>query len=514
MRSIYHLIRENLSLIPFYIVLLPCSFVLHGYIEHSEFMNITDAIRLSLIYSAFSVTVFIFSWIFFKDPRKAAVMTIVWMAIYLYFGAIVDFLRQQPAVHMISRYRYLLPAIVISLVWIFIYMKRTKRELRRITLYFNLLFIIYILVDAVQGFAILSHRKPEKIYTTNIAGLNGFVIPDSCNKPDIYLLLFDEYASSLSLKERYNFNNNIDSFLQASGFSVQAKSTSNYNSTPFSMASTLNMTYLSWVAQERGVDRKDFLECNKVIRNNSLIRFLDANGYDIVNLSVFDLADHPAKIEQSFLPLKGKIIAEGTMFPRLYDDFQSIFIGSELLSKLMGNDYFFRHISNNNMLLEEVVEQSRLQHNKPRFIYTHLYLPHEPFFFDRNGKRKSNKTLVQEEMNSSADAYLQYVEYSNTRIKPLIRNILENTRENACIIVLSDHGFRVYDEPQKPVWHFQNLNAVYLPGKDYHLFYDSVSNVNEFRIILNSLFKQNFPLLNDSSIYLLDRKFLPSTYSR
>jgi len=49
---------------------------------------------------------------------------------------------------------------------------------------------------------------------------------------------------------------------------------------------------------------------------------------------------------------------------------------------------------------------------------------------------------------------------------------------------------------------FKNLNAVYFAGKDYHLFYDSVSGVNQFRIILNSLFNQSISLLKDATIFL------------
>ena len=50
------------------------------------------------------------------------------------------------------------------------------------------------------------------------------------------------------------------------------------------------------------------------------------------------------------------------------------------------------------------------------------------------------------------------------------------------------------------------MNAIYLPDRDYSTLYDSMTNVNEFRIIFNKTFNQKFPLLKDSSIFLTDKK--------
>jgi len=499
---------EKLKSIPLYVILVPVSFVLHGYIQHFGFIQATDAAWLALIYCAFSECVFLLSWYIFKKSKKAALMSVAWIGIYLYFGALHDFLRTYSPFPFLYRYRIMMPMILVSLVILFIYLKKTENKFTRTTLFLNILFLIYISIDTVDALW-KSTRKMEKTLFMNEVYPGGMsLIPDSCLKPDIYLLLFDEYASTLSLKERYNFHNDIDSFFESSGFSVQKESTSNYNYTPFSIASTLNMTYLNWPKPERGVNRDDFLKCNPAILNNTMIKFLVHNGYDIVNLSVFDLAGYPSKLRQSFLPVKTKMIAEGTMFPRLYKDFESVFIGSELLSALMGEDYFFQHISNNNLLFSDVVKESERMHVKPRFIYAHFYLPHEPFFFDEHGKRKNNKTLVQEEINPSATAYLKYVLYTNTRIKPFIQTIMKNTGRKASIIALSDHGFRFYKPVGVPLWHFQNLNAVYFPNRNYHLLYDSISNVNEFRVVLNSLFDQQLPLLRDSTIYLFDHKYM------
>lgn len=199
------------------------------------------------------------------------------------------------------------------------------------------------------------------------------------------------------------------------------------------------------------------------------------------------------------------MIAEGTMFPRFYNDFEWVFINSPFLSKLMGQDYFFQHIENNELLFREVIGSATKQSARPRFIYAHFYMPHEPFFFDENGKRKDNNTVIAEYKERSATAYIQYVQYANKRIVALIDDLLKKTAGNAAIVFLSDHGFRKSTPDPHPIWHFQNMNAVYFPERNYQLFYDSISNVNQFRVVINSLFDQQLPLLSDSTIYLTDR---------
>ena len=88
-------------------------------------------------------------------------------------------------------------------------------------------------------------------------------------------------------------------------------------------------------------------------------------------------------------------------------------------------------------------------------------------------------------------------------MKTLVKALKNNTHGEAVIIILGDHGFRVPTEEKHPEWAFQNLNAVYFPSKNYTGFYDSITSVNQFRVVLNTLFDQRLPLLKDSTIYLL-----------
>ena len=67
---------------------------------------------------------------------------------------------------------------------------------------------------------------------------------------------------------------------------------------------------------------------------------------------------------------------------------------------------------------------------------------------------------------------------------------------------MSDHGSRLFDEPEEKKYQFATINAIYMPDKNYTQFYDGISNVNELRVLLNTVFHQNIPLLEDKSFYL------------
>ena len=98
----------------------------------------------------------------------------------------------------------------------------------------------------------------------------------------------------------------------------------------------------------------------------------------------------------------------------------------------------------------------------------------------------------------------RYLQYTNQKILSLADQILKTASKPPVIIMMSDHGFRHFRQPVEQKYHFMNLNAVYFPKQNYQGFYDSVSNVNQFRILFNSVFGTNYPMLKDSSIYLKD----------
>ncbi len=488
---------------PLYLFLLPVFFVLHGFAENFGFIDIKEAGLLLLSYLFLTLSISGFSYFFFRNWNRASLITTFWISFFFFFGALHEFMKQHSPIQLFSRYSFLLTAALSILFFLFIFFKRSTKPFQRFSIYLNALFLIYIFIDLGTVVWKITHKNEKLLSTYGFARQNQYKVCDTCSKPDIYFLLYDEYGSSLSLKEQYNFNNDLDSFLLDQNFSVQAKSRSNYNFTAFSMSSTLNMSFIEGIKNTKAVTAEDYANCNLLIRDNEVIKFLDAHGYDIVNYSVFDLAGNPAMVEQSFLPLKTKLISDRTLFAHMNKDIGWLLI-TRWPFKLFSSNNYMKHKENNKTFQQLVVDASNEKLKRPRFIYSHFYMPHPPYFFDRNGNMKDEAVIYNEFKTNPPASYLEYVLYVNSEIKKLVTSIKQNS-PSSVIIILSDHGYREIKGANYP-YVFKNMNAIYFPDKDYTTIYDSITNINEFRVILNKYFHQSFPLLKDSTILLIDKK--------
>jgi hypothetical protein len=139
----------------------------------------------------------------------------------------------------------------------------------------------------------------------------------------------------------------------------------------------------------------------------------------------------------------------------------------------------------------------------PKFVYTHLVMPHHPYYYDSLGNKTPLADLTQLHGFDKAAA-ASYLVYSNKKLLALIDTIQLNSRNPPIIILASDHGFREMTTDKDKKTMFLNLDAVFFPNKDYRSFYKGMSNVNLFRIILNTQFRQQLNLLTDSTVYLKD----------
>jgi Sulfatase len=488
---------------PLYLFLLPIFFVLHGYVENFGFVELKEAGLLLLSYIFLALSISGFSYVFFRNWNRAALITVFWMSFFFFFGALHDFLKQHSPIEFITRYSFLLSSALIILFFLFIFFKKSTKPFQRFSIYLNLLFIIYIVVDIGTGVWKANSNDTTMLSVYGAATANNYVKCDTCQKPDIYFLLYDEYGGSASLKAQYGYENDLDSFLVQKGFSIQKNSRSNYSFTPFSMSSILNMSYINGIKNPKAVSADDYANCNLLIRDNEVIKFLDVQGYEIINYSVFDLAGNPSRVDQSFLPLKTKLISDRTLFAHMNKDIGWLLI-TRFPFNLFSSNHFLKHKLNNEKFQQLTMDEASRKSAKPKFIYSHFYMPHPPYFYDKNGKLKDQAVIYHEYKVNPPASYLEYVTYCNTKVRELI-NAIQSNNPNAVILLMSDHGYREA-KSYKTNYFFQNLNAAYFPDHKYDKFYDSVSGVNEFRIVLNKYFMADFPLLPDSTVLLVDKK--------
>lgn len=496
--------KPTLRRYPFFLLLLPIFFVIHGFNEAFAYTSFSDCAILMALYAAAAFLLFAVFRLLFANIAAAALFSSFLMAFYLFFGAIHDFLGDH---HIPHRYTLALAGFVLVCVLLLVRI-RSKRGWGSFVLFLNLLFLVYLLVDTVG--IIRKVATSGGVRVPSYAFSRAANACDTCSRPDIYFLIFDEYSSSDVLNRIFHYDNgSLDSFLHNEGFSIQRSSRANYDMTPFSIASLLNAAYLNDIGDPDSLDLTSYKKINLSVKHAAVPAFLDSRGYSIVNYSPFDLDGHPSIQHQPFIYSGTNLITNGTL-PHYFEDELNWTIGKWLADRHILNrsrisqPYFEQIRDNNEKMLRLAEAESRKVSTQPRFVYVHVFLPHRPYVFDSLGRW--NNTNAAGMNDSTIREYLGYLTYTNARAQRLVSAIKKNTSGKAVILFMSDHGFkyRPNADDRLPASVFYNQNAVYYPDGDYSALYDSISGVNQFRVVLNKMFHQKLPLLRDSVIFLRD----------
>lgn len=469
--------------------LLPVFFVLHGVRENYGFVSFGDALLLTGIYWLATAALLLLFRFIFKNWAKAAIASFLFMTFHFFFGSIHDTVRDLFGETPLTRYVFLLPFFFVLLITAVILLKRRKKPPGPVIYYLNILLAVLILLDA----GLLTGRMAgnEK---NSLPGLQPeFSHCSDCSYPDVYVIITDEYAGNRELKEVFGFDNSpFLSALEQKGFHVIANSTSNYNYTVYSIASTLNMDYLDKTGKQPPLSF-----AYETIRNNRLLRFLQWHGYRFYNHTSFDFTGQPAQAEVSFLPSRTRLITSQTFLSRIEKE-----LGYHLFSTLKWKSFIRKTVystgKNNEHLYRLTTGIAGSISTKPKFVLTHLMMPHYPYYFDASGKAYPFESLV-EGNQSNKEHYLQYLQYCNKKLLSLTDHILKNAKQPPVIVLMGDHGFRHFAKPVDMKYHYDNLAAVYLPGSTDSSFKDDLTNVNLLRTVLNTAFRQQLPYLRDTT---------------
>lgn len=490
-------LRQAIKTQPAFVFLLCIFFVFHGFVENHPFIPVRDALLLTGVYIAAAIVFTTIFWIYFRNIRKAAVAAFCVMAFYFFFGAAHDFLKHIFGNSVFTRYLFILPFSLLLFVLLLVYLKKTKHSLHRLCFYFNSLLLVLLLLDAGR----LVYKMTAAGHSTSAGSPSGFTETNLPHRPDIYFIIADEYSGRASLKELFGFDNTaFEDSLKLRGFHVISYSRSNYNYTPFAIASMLQMDYLQLQNKDRG--QSDLAYCYRLIKENRLLRFLQHLGYTIHNFSVFDFPGQPRRVNETFLPVKTRLITAQTFLSRIDRDLRFNLV-TRLKSKAELKRLTYGNLHFNNNMLKLTKEIAAAPSGTPKFVYTHLMMPHYPYYFDKHGTEQPFEKLVEgNQYNQSA--FIEYLQYCNKKFIDLIDHILKASAQPPIIIFAGDHGFRHFREPVETDYYFQNHLSVYLPQGNYAVFPDSLTTVNLFRLVLNDKFGQSLPLLKDSVTYLKD----------
>lgn len=418
--------------------------------------------------------------------------------IYLFYGSLQFFLKEN--ISFLSHYRYLLPLLLCIAILIYFIIKRSTTSFSRLFLYLNTVLSIFVLMEI--GKVAIKHSP-------NNVGLSVFqkkdpvisaAICDTCLKPDIYFIIFDGYSASRTLKDYWNYNNNsLDSFFRQHGFYYSWNSRSNYNFTPYSVGSILNMDYHS--SKPDQVNLRQFCKGIATMKPNRVCEILQKNNYAIINQSYFPLPNEKPALDISYAANKKRVFISQTLWAKVQADIGWNF--PWLKPSVPIKDFIALGKIQQTQIRKAydiLLKASARKNQQPVFVYTHFLIPHEPYLYDSTGNATPDTTWFY--TKKGKEGYLSQLKYTNTIIKDVVTHLKNEGDRPRVIIIQSDHGYRFFDNKELQHLEFNNLNAIYFPDKEYSQLYDSITSINTFPVIFNKYFHASIPLLKDSSIYI------------
>lgn len=473
--------------------LLSFFFVLHGVEENYDFVPLKDALVLLVTYCIATLISIACFTLFFKNVTKACLISFLLMAIHFFFGSLYDTIKKTWPHSFLTKYSFLIPLLAFLFISIVIVVKKRKPPSKKMFIYFNVLLVIILFIDSsLLVYKYFSLKKENDLL------LKQFTPYNYSPKPDLYFIVMDEYAGQKELSDLLNFDNSsFENDLIKRGFHIIGKSRSNYISTPLSVASFFNMNYLDFTGIDQEQDRVLF-SYNK-IRHSPFLSYLLSEKYIFYNYSIFSFYNHRSPVRPTFLPTAKDLISSQTFISRLQKDL-GYHLFTTLGLKQNPEEYIYIDQQNNDSIYKETYRIASLKTGQGKFIYSHLMMPHYPYYFTKNGEaRPLNELAVVNKTNP--DFYLEYLGYCNKKILALTDEIQKKS-PGAMIILTGDHGFRAFEKKVDESYFFNNFCAVYLPSNNYSNFYDSLTPVNLFRVLLNTQFGQKLTLVKDSSVIL------------
>lgn len=475
--------------------LIPVYFVLEANNQYWGLVPVWSSIRIALIILA-SISTAFFVTKFFVNAEKS-IMIIFWFSFhYLFFWVIYKAITSIHFFSFFSHYKFYLPFLfLISVAYVFYISKTKDSRLAKMTSYTTLLLMILVSLELYKSMQNRNSDTKTTVACTESVKLGPGTLTE---KPDVFLIVMDEYAGFKTLMEQYKFSNiEFSGKLESNGFFVTKAPSSNYNGTLFSTLSLLNMAYLDTSTIGDLTSAKAYARTAKSIEGNTLFRFFQDNGYKTINNSFLRIDKTDGK-PFLFLPVEDRLILDKT-FGHILKGNLLLNLPFNGLQSIAGttyaqyDSYNARVIKNMNRIVSDTTD-------KNLFVYTHLMMPHSPYLHTEDGKQRRFSDAYNEfKSKKYRESYLPYLKYCNQIVTAMIDSVQAH-RKKSVIVLVSDHGNRFYGYDRNLERDFCNFIAVYSADKNYEGFTDTVSLVNVFRLVLNNQFKQKLTILPNYQI--------------
>ena len=425
------------------------------------------------------------------DWERAGLLTTLLMLLFSLYGHV--FFELQSLFGENVRHRLVLAgfgAILVLGTWLIVAKLRDTRDAITVLSGIGFVLVGYSLLQSVRND--IANLQAAAATVSRNAVLAG-TVPQAgdASMPDIYWILLDGHSRSDILRQYFDDDNSaFIRELENMGFYVASCSQSNYPSTKFSVISLMNANYLPSIP---GV-----VSGLPPLYSSLVIQTVRSKGYSVIafenrSKGHFELREDMriSRNQLAFgnIDLFGGLSEFETMLARtsllrlIYDMPQLV---PGLNPQILQQAEYYEHFQQVHFILDKLPDLPRM--DRPRFVFTHILVPHQPYIFTPSG-----------DFYWAADAvegYRSNTQFIDARIVPTLKKIIEGSRTPPIIIVQGDHGSSIGDDPRVRM---SILNAYYVDEATRADLYPTITPVNSFRIIFNHYFGTNYPILEDLS---------------
>ncbi len=429
-------------------------------------------------------------YLIFRNSFKACISTALLLVIFWNYDLFFSFFKG--FIEMGNR--HFLPAILIGyLLVVFAISKKAGNDTLKNV---RTIIVIPIVLLVIFNIFVITRAEFSKLKPATVR-VQITELPEVLENPDMYILVFDEFASLPTMEDIWGYDNSyFAEELESMGFFFARESKTRYDYTHMAIPGILELEYL-----EPDITRRESLvryNHNRVFQH---LHQLDYQIYFLDGWGGFEYTFH--------IPVADFVCIYNTYYEPLYtiDEFTYLVFSRSMLTFLtdklihdnanlyfQGHHFFLDYIRN--------FPKRTNESEQPLFLWGHIMAPHLPFVFDRYGNFNENPTNHWEYRSLSAETlrelYLEQYIFITDQIIDIVSTILKTSDREPVIAMFSDHGPRLESAGvAEKEHHHRVLNAVYFPGGDYSALYDSIAPVNTMRVLFNTFYGTSYDMLDD-----------------
>lgn len=462
------------------VILYPCLFMYFQNIGEGYFVEIFDAVY---IYTLLSTCFLLLSVIILREFWSSVFVAEIAMLILMNFNVILNVIKK---IIPGMRKAYLLAFVILVGILLIVYL---KKKMPNMIAFVNIIGITFGCLS-ILNFAVVLPQIITKITTEQEYREENILADVEFEKtPNVYLLIYDEYAGFENLQYYYKYDNvEFEEFLKKEQFNI---SYSSRNGESLWTSTILpNLLNLSYVASDDEYSVSNF----KKTKNCTLFQMFKNNGYMI------NLINHHGQLETDGCNVLDTGEKSESLSTHILDN--GIWLEVQEFSQWLivkSNSQYAQMLKRELEIVESCVD--KVSKRQPTFTLSYICAPHHYFAVNEYGQGISSEYELD---YANKSIYLGQLKYVTKSIEKTILNIKEKD-PNALIILQSDHGMRLpmwmveyhgvamYDEEVERPYMQNIINCVYYHGTEINI--EGMTGINTLRAVFNKVLGTEYEML-------------------